>query len=178
MISNHAISGLGNDSPSLQTQARTNIPSRVCLLMCSKMQNYSHCCSPKYFMYTHLLWDLFWNHSHYGKNLWATYGGLGRWLGLPLFWPTPHSSCTSLLCPCVLFSTIAVTFPFLHLPFSLSIRFQTLAPNNSSTYEANPALLSTWSTGVGTLWILMLPLTPKCWARHFNFCFLIVSLGG
>lgn len=37
VVSDHAISGLGNGSPSsLQIQAHTNIPARVCLLMCTK----------------------------------------------------------------------------------------------------------------------------------------------
>lgn len=37
VVSNHAISGLGNDSPSsLQIQAHTNSPARVCLFMCTK----------------------------------------------------------------------------------------------------------------------------------------------
>lgn len=88
MASNHAISGLRNYSPpSLQAQVHTNIPARVCLLMCTKMQKYSHRCYPNSFMYTHLVWDLFWNHSHCDKNLWVTYGILNQWLGLsgPLF---------------------------------------------------------------------------------------------
>lgn len=174
MVSNHA--GLGNDSPSsLQTQACTNIPSRVWLLMSIKMQNYSHCCSPKSFMYTHLFWDLFWNHSLYGKNLWVIYGGLGRWLGLPLFSPILHQPSLPM---CTLFHHCS-NLP-LPSPSCLSVH---LIPDTSpkhflSTYEANLVLLSTCNMGVGTSWILMLPLTPKCWARHFNFHLLIVSLGG
>jgi len=116
--------------------------------------------------------------THCDKNLWVACGGLGQWLGLPLFWPTPHASCTSLLCPCVLFSTAAITFPFFHLPFSACLIPDTSPKHFISTYEANPALLSTRRMGVGTLWILILPLTPKCWATCFNFHLLIASLGG
>lgn len=63
------------------------------------------------------------------RTSWATYRGLSWWLGLPLFWPTPHTSCTSLLCPCVL-CCYALPLP---LPcFLLSIWFKTPAPNTSS----------------------------------------------
>lgn len=83
-----------------------------------------------------------------------TYGDLGQWLSLFLFWPNFPSSCPSL-----------IHFPYhcnnLHL-LLLSFLSAHLIPETKhflSTYRANSALLNSCSMGVEISWVIMLPDT-------------------